>query len=61
MAAAPKKRKGKQGYLHRSPAICVVVHDPGGRAMPNSVANEILERVTEIALREGYLINYTRT
>lgn len=55
----PKRRH--EGYMHKSPAVCVVVHDPAGRAMPDKIAAEIINRVTDIALREGYLVNFTRT
>jgi hypothetical protein len=57
----PRKRRRREGYLHKSPAVCIVVHDPTGRPMPDAVANEILNDVTDLALKHGYLINFTRT
>lgn len=58
----PKQRRRRsEGYLHKSPAVCVVVHDPSGRYMPDGQATEILSAVTDIALKHGYLINFTRT
>lgn len=56
-----RNRRRNEGYLHKSPAVCVVVHDPSGNPMPDKIAAEILNKVTDIALREGYLINFTRT
>lgn len=55
-------RRGRSnGYVHKSPAVCVVVHDPSGRTMPESDATEIVNTIHEIAFRKGYLINFTRT
>ena len=51
----------RKGFIQKSPAICVVVHDLGGMAIPDKVANEILDAVTEKAVKYGYVINYTRT
>lgn len=56
-----KPRRRREGYLHKSPAVCVVIHDPSGRPMPDATATEILNRVTELAIKNGYLINFTRT
>lgn len=56
-----KNRRRQEGYVHKSPAVCIVVHDPAGNEMPNEIAAEIINQVTEIALRQGYLINFTRT
>jgi hypothetical protein len=56
-----KPRRRREGYLHKSPAICVVIHDPTGRPMPDNVAAEILNNVTQIAISNGFLINFTRT
>lgn len=61
MAEKRNRRRRNEGYLHKSPAICVVVHDPAGNPMPDKIAAEILNDVTQVALREGYLINFTRT
>lgn len=59
MARRDKRRR--EGYLAQSPAICVVVHDPTGKPMPDKIATTILNNVTEIALENGFLINFTRT
>jgi len=56
-----KRRKRNEGYAHKSPAVCIVAYDMNGRPMPDSHATEIVNTVTEIALRHGYLINFTRT
>jgi hypothetical protein len=55
----PKKRSN--GYIHRSPAVCVTVYDLSGRPMPDSDATEIVNSVFEIAMEKGYVINFTRT
>lgn len=61
--AKPRKsqRRRNEGYIHKSPAVCVVVHDPTGKPLPDKVATEVLNNVTEIALRNGCIINFTRT
>lgn len=56
-----KPRRRNEGYIHKSPAVCVVVHDPSGKTMADSTAVEVLNAVTNIALKHGYLINFTRT
>lgn len=61
MAQKPTKRRRREGYVHKSPAICVVVHDPMGKPLADSTVTEILNNVTEIALRDGLLISFTRT
>lgn len=50
----------RKGYTSTSPAVCVVVHDLGGRPMPDRVANEIADAVTEKAVKYGYVVNITR-
>lgn len=55
----PKGSK-RQGYTATSPAICLVVHDLGGLPVGDKVANEILDTVTEKAVKYGYVVNYTR-
>ena len=55
----PKGSKRK-GYTAASPAICMVVHDLGGLPVGDKVANEILDAVTEKAVKYGYVVNYTR-
>lgn len=62
MAQDKKRRSRRQhGYVAKSPAICVVVHDPSGKPLDEGVANEILNAVNEISLPNGYLLNFTRT
>lgn len=61
MAQSKKPRRRREGYIAKSPAVCVVVHDPSGRPMPDGIAAKIVNEVTEIALQNGYLINFTRT
>jgi hypothetical protein len=57
------QRKGRRrsGYQHKSPAVCIVVYDLGGNPMPDNVAAQILNVVTDEALRHGYVISFTRT
>lgn len=61
MAEKTRRRRRREGYLHKSPAICVVVHDMHGKTMPDAVAAQILNAVTDIALANQYLISFTRT
>ena len=56
-----RQRRRREGYLHRSPAVCVVAHDPSGKDLPDHVAAQIVNSVTAIALDHGLLINFTRT
>lgn len=56
-----RPRGNDQGYLHQSPAVCVVVHDPSGRPMPEGVAARVVNSVHEVAIENGYLISFTRT
>ncbi len=55
----PKGSK-RQGYTSKSPAVCVVVHDLGGLPVSDKIADEILDVVTEKAVKYGYVVNYTR-
>jgi hypothetical protein len=54
-------RRRREGYLRKSPAICVVVHDPEGKALPDAVVTDIVNTVNEISLEHGYLLSFTRT
>jgi hypothetical protein len=54
------KGSQRKGYVQASPAICLVVHDLGGMGISDKIANEILEVVTERAIKYGYVVNYTR-
>lgn len=56
-----KRKPRRRGYIAKSPAVCVVVHNPSGAPMSDAVAARIINSVTEIALEEGCLINFTRT
>lgn len=55
----PKQRSNN--YVHRSPAVCVVVYDLGGRPMPDADATEIVNSIFDVAMEKGYVINFTRT
>lgn len=56
-----RRRRRREGYIPKSPAICIVVHDMHGRPMPDPIAAQILNAVTDIALQNNYLISFTRT
>jgi hypothetical protein len=59
MSEAKRKRpaRPKRTYIHRPNAICVTVHSQDGSPVPRSVLNEVAEAVTDVALRNGLLIN----
>lgn len=61
MAEQKRRRRRREGYLPKSPAICIVVHDMHGKPMPDATAAQILNAVTDIALANNYLISFTRT
>lgn len=56
-----RQRRRREGYLHRSPAVCVVVHDPSGKTLPDDVVTDIVNTVNEISLGHGLLLSFTRT
>lgn len=56
-----RRRGNDRGYVHKSPAVCIVVHDPSGKPMPDSVAAQIVNTIHETAVNNGYLISFTRT
>lgn len=56
-----RPRRRREGYLHKSPAVCIVVHDPTGKPMPDKTATEILNTLNDVAMKNGYIINFTRT
>ena len=60
-ATKKPKRKAQNDYEQRSQAVCVVVYNPEGRPMPDSIANEIVDAACEIAVRDGFLVSFTRT
>lgn len=55
----PPKGARRKGYTQKSPAVCMVVHDLGGRPVSDKVVGELLDSVTEIAVKYGYVINFT--
>ena len=57
----PKVRRRKEGYVQKSPAICMVVYDPTGKPLSDEVTSKMLNHITEIALENRYFINFTRT
>lgn len=62
MSDTPKKRnrgKGRQRrtYINRPNAVCITIHSQDGSPIPRSVLNEASERVTNLALEHGLLIN----
>lgn len=56
-----KRKKGRQGYIPRSPAICITVYDLHGKPISDRVADDILNIVNEKSLAEGLMISFTRT
>lgn len=50
----------RKGYSNATNAICMVVHDLGGMPVNDKIANEILDAVTEKAVKYGYVVNYAR-
>jgi hypothetical protein len=58
----PQKRKHKdQSYKHRSQAVCLVAYNPEGRPVPDKLANEMADAVSNIAVREGFFVSVTRS
>lgn len=59
---ARKFPKGSKtyGYTAASPAVCIVVHDLGGLPVNDKIAEEISDAVTELAVKYGYVVNWTR-
>jgi hypothetical protein len=58
---AEKKRKGRTGYIQKSPAICITVYDLHGQPIPAKIVEEILDTVNEKSLANGLMISFTRT
>lgn len=54
-----RPRRRREGYIHRSNAICVVVHDMNGKNIPEDVVTRIMASVTEIAKKNDLLINFS--
>lgn len=66
MAEKTKQRKRGNGrprrtYINRPNAVCITIHSQDGSAVPRGVLNEAAEAVTDIALRNGLLINLADT
>ena len=45
-----KGKRGRQGYIPKSPAVCITVYDLHGKPISDKIANEILELVNERSL-----------
>lgn len=56
----PKKR-GKQGYIPKERAICIVIYDLGGKPIPAADVEEILNTVNEVSLPKGLVFTYTQS
>lgn len=56
-----KRGRKEQPYKGRSQAVCVVAFNPEGRPVPDGLANEIADAVSDIAVREGLLVSLTRS
>lgn len=62
MSKDKKRNKYRnENYKHRSPAVCVVAYNAEGRPVPDSLANEMADAVSEIAVREGLVVSVTRS
>lgn len=48
------------GYTAASNAVCVVVYDYRGIPVNDKIAEEIADAVTELAVKYGYVVNWTR-
>lgn len=60
----PQKRtkyQKDQSYKHRSQAVCLVAYNPEGRPVPDKLANEMADAVSNIASREGFFVSVTRS
>jgi hypothetical protein len=58
-----RSRGGRRplSYIHRPNAVCITIHSQDGSPVPRSVLNEAADSVTQIALRNGLLINLAET
>lgn len=54
------KGSQRKGYHAESNAICMVMHDLGGMPVNDRIAQEALDAVTDVAVKYGYVVNYTR-
>jgi hypothetical protein len=57
----PKTRRRREGYLHKSPAVCVVLYDHHGQPIPDDVATKFINAAFELAQQNNYLVSFTRT
>lgn len=62
MSDTPKKSRNKRSkprrtYVHRPNAVCVTIHSMDGSPVPKSVLNEAADSITDVAMRNGCLIN----
>jgi len=53
------KKKRKNVFTHPS-SVAVVVYDPSGAPMQESVSEEIANSITAIAKRENYFVSVTK-
>lgn len=56
-----RQQQKQKVYMEKSPAICVVVYDPGGNPLSQEVETEILDSIFEIVSQNRLLISFTRT
>lgn len=52
-----RRRPQRRTYINRPNAVCITIHSQDGSPVPKSVLNEAAEAVTDVALRNGLLIN----
>lgn len=55
------KKRGRQGYIHKSNALNLTVYDLHGNALPQDFVDEVLETVNERSLARGLMLTYTQT
>jgi hypothetical protein len=59
--ARRQPKKGKQGYLPKERALCIVIYDLGGKPIPAETVEEILNTVNEVSLPNGLIFSYTQS
>jgi hypothetical protein len=52
-----RKNRPRRTYINRPNAVCITIHSQDGSPVPRSVLNEAAEKVTNLALEHGLLIN----
>lgn len=55
------KYRKEQSYKHRSQGVCLVAYNLEGRPVPDNLANEMADAVSNIAAREGFVVSVTRS